>query len=272
MKKIFFNSSLPRSGSTLIQNIIAQNPEIYTTPTSGLADLVLNAKNTYAHSQAILSQNKEVMELAFLGFCRAGMQGFFNNITEKQFIVDKSRDWGIHYNLLNMLYPNPKIICMVRDVRSIYCSMEKNFRKNPHRENHIQNPQQLVGTTLDKRINIWSNGVPVGIALDRLKDCIQQGLDKKMLFIRYEDLMDNPENEMKRLYEYLELPYYAEHDFDKITQLTHENDLIHGIYGDHTLRPKFERIPDDYNEVLGFELSNNIKNSYKWFYNYFGYV
>jgi len=272
MKKIFFNSSLPRAGSTLIQNLIAQNSDIYTTPTSGLADLILNAKNTYAHSQAILSQDKEVMERAFLGFCRAGMQGFFNNITPKEFIVDKSRDWGIHYNLLNMLYPNPKIICMVRDVRSVYSSMEKNFRKNPHRENHIQNAPQLVGTTLDKRINIWADGVPVGVSMDRLKDCIQQGIDKKMLFIRYEDLMDNPENEMKRLYEYLELPYYEEHNFENVAQLTHENDLIHGIYGDHTLRPKFERIPDDYNEILGFELSNNIKNTYKWFYNYFGYV
>lgn len=272
MKKIFFNSSLPRSGSTLIQNLMGQNPEIYTTPTSGLADLVLNSKNTYAHSQAILSQDKEVMEKAFLGFCRAGMQGYFNNITEKQVIVDKSRDWGIHYNLLNMLYPNPKIICMVRDVRSIYSSMEKNFRKNPHRENHVQNPQQLVGTTLDKRIDIWASGVPVGIALDRLKDCIQQGLDKKMLFIRYEDLMQNPEIEMKRLYEYLEMPYYESHNFENITQITHENDLVHGIYGDHKLRPKFERMPDDYNEILGFELSNNIKNTYKWFYNYFGYV
>ena len=161
---------------------------------------------------------------------------------------------------------------MVRDVRSIYSSMEKNFRKNPHRENHIQNAPQLVGTTLDKRINIWADGVPVGVSMDRLKDCIQQGIDKKMLFIRYEDLMDNPENEMMRLYEYLELPYYEAHDFENVAQLTHENDLIHGIYGDHTLRPKFERIPDDYNEILGFELSNSIKNTYKWFYNYFGYV
>jgi sulfotransferase len=272
MKTIFFNSSLPRSGSTLIQNLIAQNPQIYTTPSSGLGDLILSTKNTYNHCQAILSQDKEVMEQAFLGFCRAGMQGFFNNITSKDFIVDKSRDWGIHYNLLNMLYPNPKIICMVRDVRSVYCSMEKNFRKNPHRESHIQNAPKLVGTTLDKRINIWADSVPVGISMDRLKDCIQQGIAKKMLFIRYEDLMENPENEMMRLYEYLELPYYEQHDFENITQFTQENDIIHGIYGDHQLRPKFERIPDDYNEILGFELSNNIKNTYKWFYDYFGYV
>lgn len=271
-KRIFFNSSLPRSGSTLLQNLCGQNPEFYVTPTSGLADLILNSKNVFANSQAFLSQDKEVMKSAFLGFCRAGMQGYFNNITTSENIIDKSRDWSVHYNLLNMINENPKIVCMVRDVRSIYSSMEKNFRKNPHRENHVQNAPQLVGTTLNKRINIWADGMPVGISMDRLKDCIQQGIDKKMLFIRYEDLMANPEIEMKRLYEYFELPYYELHDFENISQLTHENDLVHGIYGDHELRPKFEKLPDDYEQILGYEICQSIKNTYGWFYKYFNYI
>ncbi len=35
MENIFYQSSLPRAGSTLLQNILAQNPDIYATPTSG---------------------------------------------------------------------------------------------------------------------------------------------------------------------------------------------------------------------------------------------
>ena len=35
-KKVFFQSSLPRAGSTLLQNILGQNPEFYVTPTSGV--------------------------------------------------------------------------------------------------------------------------------------------------------------------------------------------------------------------------------------------
>jgi hypothetical protein len=61
MKKIFFNSSLPRSGSTLIQNLLAQNPEIYSTPTSGLVDFVIACKNNYNHSQALQAQNQDEM-------------------------------------------------------------------------------------------------------------------------------------------------------------------------------------------------------------------
>lgn len=272
MKKIFFNSSLPRSGSTLIQNLLAQNPDFYCTPTSGLADLVLNSKATYNNSQAMLAQNKDEMQLAFLNYIASGINGYFNGLTNKRFIVDKSRDWGINYGLINMINPEPKIICMVRDIRSIYSSMEKNFRKNPHRENHVQDVPNLVGTTLNKRVDIWASGVPVGVAIDRLKDVIQQGIANKMLFVRYEDLMDNPENEIKRIYEYFGLVEYDKHDFENVTQHTQENDMIHGIYGDHTLRPKFERKPDDFLEVLGYEISMNIKNHYKWFYDYFGYV
>jgi sulfotransferase len=272
MKTIFYNSSLPRAGSTLIQNLIAQNPDFYSTPTSGLVDLIMASKNNYNHSQAFISQDPKQMENAFVEFCRSGMQGFFKGLTDKPFVVDKSREWGVNYGLLDMIYPNPKIICMVRDIRCIYASMEKNFRKNPHKENHIQNVPQLVGTTLDKRIDIWASGVPVGVAIDRLRDIIQQGIDKNILFVRYEDLMDNPENEMKRIYEHFEVPYYDKHDFENVTQYTQENDTIHGIYGDHTLRPKFERKPDDYLDVLGYELSMNIRNHYKWFYDYFGYL
>ena len=47
MEKIFFQSSLPRAGSTLLQNIIGQNPEFYVTPTSGALDLLYSARTNY---------------------------------------------------------------------------------------------------------------------------------------------------------------------------------------------------------------------------------
>jgi hypothetical protein len=40
IKKVFYNSSMPRAGSTLIQNILGQNPDLYTTPTSGLFEML----------------------------------------------------------------------------------------------------------------------------------------------------------------------------------------------------------------------------------------
>jgi hypothetical protein len=36
--KIFYQSSMPRAGSMLLQNILAQNPDFYVIPTSGLLE------------------------------------------------------------------------------------------------------------------------------------------------------------------------------------------------------------------------------------------
>ena len=263
---------MPRAGSTLFQNIVGQNPDFYVTPTSGLVELVMGAKFNYNNSSEMKAQDEEEMKLSFLNFCRKGMEGFFEPLTDKPYVLDKSRGWGISYDFLNMLFEGPKVICMIRDIRSVYSSMEKNFRKNPHKLSGTQNPSELVGTTLEKRIDIWGQGHPVGITMDRLKDIIQQGIDKKILFIRYEDLMSNPIEEMKRFYDYLGLEFYQNHNFSNVEQVTHENDVIHGIYGDHKLRNEFKRLPDDFNEILGFENSMNIKNHYKWFFEYFGYV
>ena len=49
MKKIFFQSSLPRAGSTLLQNILGQNPDFYVTPTSGVLELLYAARSNYSN-------------------------------------------------------------------------------------------------------------------------------------------------------------------------------------------------------------------------------
>lgn len=271
-KQYFFNSSLPRAGSTLFQELCNQNPDFYATPTSGFLELIYGANGNFKSSPEFKAQDPKLMDKAFLGFCRASMDGYFNQLTNKKYVLDKNRGWGITYTLANKFYPNPKIVCMVRDLRAVFASMEKNFRKNPTKENYVQNPSQLIGTTVKKRVDIWADGMPIGISLDRLKDMIDQGIAKNILFIRYEDLMQNPETEMQRFYDYIGLPYYQGHDFVNINQQQKENDVIHGIYGDHVLRPKFEKLPDDYEDVLGYELCQAIKNSYQWFYRYFNYL
>ena len=90
-KKIFFQSSLPRAGSTLLQNIIGQNPEFYVTPTSGVLELVYAARNNYTNSPEFKAQNSELMKKGFANFCNSGINGFFNAITDKPYVIDTSR-------------------------------------------------------------------------------------------------------------------------------------------------------------------------------------
>ena len=129
----------------------------------------------------------------------------------------------------------------------------------------------MAGTTTEKRIDIWSQSQPVGMAIERLQQIFKEGTNTKMLFVRFEDLTSNPKGEIERIYQYLGLPYYEGHNFDSVEQITTEDDSVYGIYGDHTIKQKVELQKKDYNEILGVDPSNWIKNRYKWLFDQFGY-
>jgi sulfotransferase len=92
-----------------------------------------------------------------------------------------------------------------------------------------------------------------------------------MLFVRFEDLTENPEKEIKRIYEYLGLPYYEGHDYKNVQQITQEDDSVYGAYGDHTIKPEIKPLKKDFVEILGKGTCDSIKNSYRWFYDEFKY-
>jgi sulfotransferase len=75
---------------------------------------------------------------------------------------------------------------------------------------------------------------------------------------------------MRKIYEYLELPYFA-HDFDNIEQVTKEDDEVYGMFGDHKIRKKLEPVRSKAKELLGKDVTDWIYNNYKWFFDHFNY-
>ena len=148
MSTIFFQSSMPRAGSTLLQNVLAQNPDIFATPTSGVLELVFSARQMYTESLEFKAQDTETMNKGFIHYCREGVHGWYDAVTDKPYVVDKSRGWGVHYDFLeSFLGYQPKILCMVRDLRQIISSMEKKFRENPLTQDAIVNHANMSGTS-----------------------------------------------------------------------------------------------------------------------------
>jgi sulfotransferase len=271
VKKVFFNASFPRAGSTLLQNVLMQNPEIYSTPTSGVIEFLLNARTIYSTGDAFKAQDPEVMKAGFRNFCKSGLYGFFDGITDRPYVMEKSRGWLGHHDFIEFFtQEQPKIICMVRDLRAIFASMEKNFRKNPDKDVLIVNNVELKNMTTAARIDHFSVAPPIGPSVEWLSEVFHRGLDKNILFIKFEDFNSNPEKEIKKVYEYLEIPYFK-HDFNNVEQLTHENDVIHGIFGDHKIQPQVKPVKNDFLEVLGKEQSNRLKTHYAWYFERFNY-
>jgi sulfotransferase len=272
VEQIFFQSSMPRSGSTIFQNLMGENPDFYVTPTSGVLELIYGARANFSTSPEFKAQDVSLMEAGFKDFCNKGIFGFYNAITDKKFIMDKSRGWGVYREFLNEVYPNPKIIVMVRDLRSIVSSYEKIYRRNPLEHNVLRDDSTGKGTTIHKRVDEWVHpSNTIGRALERIFEMTRLGIDNKVLFVKYEDLCLRPEMEMKRVYDYLELTYF-EHDFDEIKQITKEDDSVYGLTKDlHIIRPKLELNNPDYHDVLGKDICAWLHNTYKWYFDKFNY-
>jgi sulfotransferase len=272
MENIFYQSSLPRAGSTLLQNILAQNPDIYATPTSGVLELIFAARANYTNSPEFKAQDSETMKKGYQAFCKEGMKAFYNAITDKKYVVDKSRGWGIHRDFLQFVTgEEPKIICMVRDLRDIFSSMENNFRKHPEKQSDILDWSKGQGTTTAKRIDIWVQQPPVGLAIERLSEIFRMGYNNKILFVKFEDLCLYPDTEMQRIYQYLGIPFY-QHDFDNIEQVTKEDDEVYGAFGDHIIRTKLEPVRSKSKELLGKDINEWIYKNFEWFFQQFRYT
>jgi hypothetical protein len=88
------------------------------------------------------------------------------------------------------------------------------------------------------------------------------------MYIPYEQLTSQPEEVMRDIYKYLDIPYYKQ-DYNNVKQVTHEND--EGILTNHIIRPKIEPVVQDTVEILSLESCLYIQQNLNWFFDYFGY-
>jgi sulfotransferase len=269
-QNIFYQSSLPRAGSTLLQNIIGQNPKFHVTPTSGMIDMMLGTRIGYNGNHEAKAGDLNQWKEGFYAYCREGFKGYVAALTDKPYILDKNRAWLSYYPLLNEILPNPKILVMVRDLRAVFASMEKKFRANPDMDGGEINNITLQGITTQQRVEQWSMGHPIGYAVNKLNQSFLDKSSNNFFFIRYEDLCTNPEPILNGIYNFFDIEPYK-HNFSNIPQITVEDDKVHGIYGDHTIRNTLGMLPNDSKEILGEYTCDWIYNNFKWFFDTFKY-
>jgi len=264
---------MPRSGSTLMQNILGQNPDIHVTPTDGFLELIYGARVNFTNNAEFKAQDQNQMISAWRGFCKSGMDGYCKGLSDKQHTCIKSRGIGANYNWFKaFMNEDPKVIVMVRDLKAILASMEKIHRKNPEKAQSIENPSNMSGLTTEGRVQQWLQGPPVGLALQRLQQMKTEGITNKCLVVRFEDLTSHPEQIMSKVYEYLTLPTFR-HDFNNVEQITKEDDAVYGLTPDlHNVRKKVEPLKSDYMNILGKGLCDWIDESCNGYQHDYGYL
>jgi sulfotransferase len=232
MKELFFISGLPRSGSTLLSAILRQNPEMYADISSPVQGLVTSAIQVVTGSET----NHLIHEDKRKTILRGLFESYYADV-DRPLVFDTSRGWTSKTNLLKDLFPQTKIICCVRDLFWILDSFERITAKNSLYGAALTDNEscQTVTTRCDALMDVKKQGQVV-----KPYYFLEEGLllnPDMIMLMEYEDLCKNPESMIKKIYDFIDKPYF-EHDFDNVEYENEVFDRALNMKDLHTVRKR----------------------------------
>ncbi len=233
MRPIHFISGLPRSGSTLLSALLKQNPRIHASmsgPIAGMLNALLgemSARNEY--SVFISDEQRKRILLSVV-------ENYYGPEFGQDLIFDTNRLWCARMPLINMLFPESKVIACVRDVPWIVDSVERLIRRNVLTPSAIFN-YQPGGSVYSRADGIANGDGLVGAAYNALKEAFYGEHAKKLLVVQYETLVSDPQRVMDAIYAFTGEERY-QHDFDNVVYEADEFDARAGTPGLHAIRRK----------------------------------
>ena len=263
MKDIHFVAGLPRSGSTLLCNILMQNPAIYASATSGIAEVLRGIRDGWDLVAPLRAMRAEESRAALLGTLRGALHGYYDRV-ERPVVLDRSRAWPAYIEMLEAMGLDVKILCCVRDMRDIVASFELRHRATSATGLTTQeraNPGAFKSQ--QSRCDLWvREDQPIGSAYNVMRDAIDRGHRDKLHFVRYEDLTAQPGPMLAGIYDFLGLDGFR-HDFEHVEQVTVEDDRVHGFVGLHDIATSIEVRGARWPGVLG-PLAERYKGQEFW--------
>jgi sulfotransferase len=245
MQHFVFLSGLPRSGSTLLTSILSQNPKIHAEGNSAVCQLMNDMIYSCVvnSSQQLRANNREITTRQDL-VCQIP-HTYYKNITET-IVVDKCRSWTLPANveiIKQYITPNFKIIVLERPVLEIVKSFVKLYSDN---NKYIVNVEEFLAP----------NSEPIMRSIVGVTWAKQHNEDNNFLFLSYYDLINNPEETIRKIYDFCAWEYFP-HDFTNIVTKYPENDAVYDLNGHHHVRPTIKK--NDYDVVLPPEVFEKCK-------------
>lgn len=233
MKKIFFISGLPRSGSTLFSALLNQNDKMYAGIVSPVAAVINACMDQLAAGREFFTSvnDKQRTDIA-----KSIFDAYYEDVN-KECVFDTNRMWTAHIDQLVQMYGEDiKIVCLVRNPAWIMDSFERLARKNSLTYSKLYKPE--ARGNVYARCESLMKGT-VGASLNALRDGFYSEHSDKLLILDYDMLTSQPDETMKLFYEFTGLEFF-QHDFENVEYSDSEFDDNIGIKDMHTVRRKVE--------------------------------
>ena len=251
-KKLFFLVAMPRSGNTLFASIMNQNPELVLTPNSItleiMKDLFLLKKTDVFLNYPDHKSLNNILDIVYDNYYKDWPQ---------RIIIDRGPVMTPgNFELMQKHFKRPfKCIVLIRDLMDVLASYMKWYTENPNafpNRYNLKNDEEKLST-------VMNNKGAVAKDLEAIKNAYNY--PEICHFVKYDDLVARPQEEIQKIYEFLEISFFN-HQFQNLKQIN-----INGMgYDDrivgkdkHTIRsvvrkqynPYIERIPERIRKKYG---------------------
>ena len=184
-KKLIFIVGMPRSGTSLVEQIISSHSLVFAAGEipflrKSIFDILKNNNNDL---KLLLSNHSDLQKIA-TDFCQK--LSIFQN--KDQFIIDKSLLNFLWIGFIKILFPNSKIIHIKRNPKDSCFSSYKHLFENGLQFTYNQENLGYYYNAYSDLMNFWNSE-----------------LNSFILNINYEDLVDQPKNNIEKILDFCEL-------------------------------------------------------------------
>lgn len=258
-----FISGLPRSGSTLTAALLRQNPRFHagmSSPVAGLFEAVISQVSAGSEMASMVNEEQR-------GRILKGIFESYYADRDEPVIFDTNRAWTAKLPALMKLFPEAKLVCLVRDVAWIMDSMERQFQNNAFENTRIfANPNQRA-TVYTRTESLAGSNSLVGFPYQALREACYSDFADRLMIVEYDMLTQRPAEVIGLIYQFLGEELY-QHDLESVSYDAPEFDSQLGLDGLHRVhkkvapRPRQTILPPDLFEKFSkLAFWRDLKNS-----------
>lgn len=258
-------TGLPRSGSTLLSQLLAQHPKVYCEGhSSPLCNILLGIRRMVSDDSFFLAQLDQQFDLTY-GHLTNAMRGFLHGWVDAPagslVTVDKNRAWIHAIEMTLQLDPGTKMLVTVRELGQVYGSIEAQHQRTILVDfiDHLADFDRFGRADMlfakDKTI-----GAPL-VSIQAIQD-LPESVRERIYVIRYEDLLEHPVAVMNYVYQWLGLPPHEinpkelsvglqESDSHYRMKYLHRRQAVLSLPKSHRVSPRIQL---------------QIEQAYAWFY------